>query len=73
MSCIITSRFKERAGEEQRRESEGARGGLKGGGGGACMCLLRAGVSRETDWRSISSPVPGKALSQEGSDTINPL
>lgn len=35
MSCIITSRFEERAGEEQHRESKGAQGGLKGGGG--CM------------------------------------
>lgn len=44
-----------------------------GWAGRACLCLLHTGVSRETDWRSISLPVRGEILSQEGSDIVNSL
>lgn len=64
LSCIITTHL-----------TEGKRGG------GACVyacvcvyvvCALHAGVNRDVDWRSISLPVRGEALSHEGSDVINP-
>lgn len=41
--------------------------------GRACLCLFHARVSGETDWGSISSPVRGESLSQEGSDIVNPV
>lgn len=43
------------------------------GAGRACLCPFHARVSGETDWGSISSPVRGESLSQEGSDIVNPV
>lgn len=57
----------------QRRSNAGKVRGKGGLRGSTCLCLLHPGFSRETDWRSISLPVRGKAFSQEGSDIINPL
>lgn len=57
----------------QRRSNTGKVRGKGGLRGSTCLCLLHPRFSRETDWRSISLPVRGKAFSQEGSDIINPL